>query len=326
MVTTPKISVVMSTYNSGSFLAESIQAILNQTFQDFEFIIIDDASTDGTPEIIKSFADRDSRIRVFWNKQNIGPAGFIKNLNTGCKEAKGKYIARIDHDDISREDRFQLQYDFLENNPDIFIVGAGLRRVDQNGNNLGEMAPPLDDETIRNTMPKKISLYHPVIMFRKDFYADFYREKMRYCEDYDFYFRLMTDHLKMANLKERLLDYRILQNSLSRQQDKVIKNLFINQAKEFYQERIKNGQDSYDSFDPDEFLNIYQKPSKKLLRKALSVSKKYYDFESFKKLMNLYKISFGRDIFYLQNIYLLFGSSVFEQNSKIINHFSRLEV
>ena len=109
----PKISVVMSVYNGSNFLAQSIEAILDQTFQDFEFIIIDDASTDKTPEIIKNYADKDSRIQAFRNEKNIGPAGFIKNLNKGCRDAKGKYIARIDHDDISRKDRFQLQYDFL---------------------------------------------------------------------------------------------------------------------------------------------------------------------------------------------------------------------
>lgn len=231
----------MSVYNGSNFLDQSIRAILAQTFQDFEFIIIDDASTDRTPEIIKQFAEQDPRIKSFRNQQNIGPAGFIRNLNFGCRQAKGKYIARIDHDDISRQDRFYLQYDFLENNPDVFIVGAALRKVDESGEYLGLMIPPENDEQIRKMMPKKISLYHPVIMFRKSFYDDFYRDKMRYCEDYDFYLRIMTDGLKMANLKDCLLEYRILQNSLSREQDKVIKNLFVNQSKEFYKERLQKG-------------------------------------------------------------------------------------
>lgn len=318
----PKISVVMSVYNGSNFLDQSIQAILNQTFRDFEFIIIDDASTDETPEIIRYFANQDSRIRAFRNEKNIGPAGFIKNLNTGCKEARGKYIARIDHDDISRKDRFQLQYDFLENNPDIFIVGAALRRVDETGNNLGEMRAPLDNDNIRNTMPKKISLYHPVIMFRKEFYTDFYREKMRYCEDYDFYFRIMTDDLKMANLDECLLEYRILQNSLSREQDKVIKNLFINQAKVFYKERLEKDHDSYNNFDPNDFLNIYENPNKKLLEKAIKVSVKYYDFSGFKKLLKTYKAQCNSDFFYFTNVLLLsLGESIFYKYSKLINKF-----
>jgi glycosyltransferase involved in cell wall biosynthesis len=317
---TPKISVVMSVYNGSNFLAQSIEAILKQTFRDFEFIIIDDASTDETADIIKNYADQDSRIRPFRNEKNIGPAGFIKNLNTGCKEAKGKYIARIDHDDISREDRFQLQFDFLESNPEVFIVGANLQKVDENGNDLGLMKAPHNDEEIRIVMPKKISLYHPVIMFRKQFYDDFYRDKMRYCEDYDFYLRIMTDSLKMANIDECLLEYRILQNSLSREQDKVIKNLFINQSKVFYKERLEKGQDSYDTFDPNDFLNIYEKPSKQLYITAINVSKKYYDFVGFKKLMSQYKELYHSDFFYLKNSVLLkLGESFFYKNSKLIN-------
>lgn len=319
---TPKISVVMSVYNGSNFLDKSIRAILDQTFQDFEFIIIDDASTDRTPDIIKQFAEKDPRIKSFRNQTNIGPAGFIRNLNSGCRQAKGKYIARIDHDDISRKDRFQLQFDFLENNPDIFIVGAALRKVDENNGDLGLMVPPENDEQIRKIMPKKISLYHPVIMFRKDFYEDFYREKMRYCEDYDFYLRIMTDNMKMANLKDCLLDYRILQNSLSREQDKVIKNLFVNQSKEFYKERLQKGKDSYDEFDPETFLNIYNNPSKDLLRKAITVSKLYFDFNGFIKLMNIYQDIYKKDVFLLKNLLLLYsGNWVFNSYSKILNYF-----
>lgn len=316
----PKISVVMSVYNGSNYLDQSIKAILGQTFQDFEFIIIDDASTDATADIIKTYADKDARIRPFRNDKNIGPAGFIRNLNFGCKQARGKYIARIDHDDISREDRFQLQYDFLENNPDIFIVGAALRKVDENGIDLGLMQAPLDNDEIRKEMPKKISLYHPVIMFRKNFYDNFYRDKIRYCEDYDFYLRIMTDSLKMANLPECLLEYRILQNSLSREQDKVIKNLFINQCKEFYRERLEKGTDSYDTFEPDLFLKIYENHSKELIKKAILVSKKYFDFAGFKKLMTLYKNSYSKDVFYFRNVFLLnLGESIFYKNSKILN-------
>lgn len=322
----PKISVVMSVYNGSNFLAQSIEAILDQTFQDFEFIIIDDASTDKTPEIIKTYADKDSRIQAFRNEKNIGPAGFIKNLNTGCRDAKGKYIARIDHDDISRKDRFQLQYDFLENNPEIFIVGAALKRVDENNKDLGEMRAPRNNEGIKQAMPKKISLYHPVIMFRKEFYRDFYREKMCYCEDYDFYFRIMTDDLKMANLDECLLEYRILQNSLSREQDKVIKNLFINQSKVFYEERLRKGKDSYDSFEPNGFLNIYKNPSKQLFVKAINVSKKYYDYVGFQKLMAKYKALYSSDFFYLKNNFLLsLGESAFYKYSKLINKLGSSE-
>jgi glycosyltransferase involved in cell wall biosynthesis len=315
-----KISVVMSVFNGDQFLAQSIEAILNQTFTDFEFIIIDDASTDNCWEILKGFSTKDHRIKLSRNDKNIGIEGFIKNLNYGCSIAKGKYIARIDQDDVAREDRLQLQFDFLESSPDIFIVGSALQKIDEKGKHLGLMSAPLDDKAIREIMPKKISLYHPAIMFKKSFVGNFYREKIRYCEDYDFYLRIMTDNLKMANLPDCLLEYRILEKSMSRQQDKVIKNLFINKAKEFFYERLETGNDNYDLFDPEEYLNIYTKPTKSLVKKAITVSVKYYDFSGFKKMMNLYA-DFGKDIFYFRNKLLLsFGESVFQQYAKLINN------
>jgi glycosyltransferase involved in cell wall biosynthesis len=316
----PKISVVMSVFNGDQFLAQSVEAILNQTFQDFEFIIIDDASTDNCWEILNSFSTKDHRIKLSRNDKNIGIEGFIKNLNYGCSIAKGTYIARIDQDDVAREDRLQLQFDFLESNPDIFIVGSALQKIDEKGKHLGLMSAPLDDKAIREIMPKKISLYHPAIMFKKSFVGNFYREKIRYCEDYDFYLRIMTDNLKMANLPDCLLEYRILEKSMSRQQDKVIKNLFINKAKEFFYERLQTGNDTYDLFDPEEYLNIYTKPTKLLVKKAITVSVKYYDFSGFQKMMNLYA-DFGKDIFYFRNKPLLsFGASVFHQYAKLINN------
>ena len=316
----PKISVVMSVFNGDQFLAQSIEAILNQTFTDFEFIIIDDASTDNCWEILNSFSTKDHRIKLSRNEKNIGIEGFIKNLNYGCSIAKGKYIARIDQDDVAREDRLQLQFDFLECNPDIFIVGSALQKIDEKGKHIGLMSAPLDDKAIREIMPKKISLYHPAIMFKKSFDGNFYREKIRYCEDYDFYLRIMTDNLKMANLPDCLLEYRILEKSMSRQQDKVIKNLFINKAKEFFYERLRTGNDTYDLFDPEEYLNIYKKPTKLLVKKAITVSVKYYDFSGFKKMMNLYA-DFGKDIFYFRNKLLLSsGESVFQQYAKLINN------
>lgn len=316
MDNTPQVSVVMSVYNGGEFLSQSIGSILEQTFRDFEFIIIDDASTDNSWEILNLFAEKDNRIRLFRNDKNIGIEGFIKNLNYGCKISKGRYIARMDQDDISAPDRLRSQFEFLENDPETFIVGSALERIDKDGNSLGIMQAPLNNEEIRKVMPKKISLYHPVIMFRNEFYEDFYRQKIRYCEDYDLYLRIMTDSLKMANLKECNLYYRVLEDSMSRKQDKVIKNLFINKAKEFYFERLKTGTDSYDRFDPKEYLNIYENPSKALIKKAILVSKKYYDFSGFVKMLNSYE-KFGKDFFYFKNkLLLLTGESLFSRYCK----------
>ena len=112
----------MPAYNAEKYIAESIESILSQTFTDFEFIIINDASTDSTKEIIESF--QDSRIILINNEQNLGVA---KSLNIGIATAKGKYIARMDADDISLPERFQTQFNFMEKNPDIDICGSWAR-------------------------------------------------------------------------------------------------------------------------------------------------------------------------------------------------------
>ena len=112
----PKISVIMAVYNSEKFLNESINSILNQTFKDFEFIIINDCSTDNSLKIIKEFIKKDNRIKLINNERNLGAAG---TRNEGLKIAKGKYIAILDSDDISYTQRFVIQYNYLEDNPHI---------------------------------------------------------------------------------------------------------------------------------------------------------------------------------------------------------------
>ena len=125
---TPKdvaISVVMVVRDEELYIAEAIQSILDQTFRDFELIVVDDNSTDRTREIINSFDD--SRIRLHNNPNTPGKSG---GLNHGCLLARGKYIAHMDGDDISLPDRLQLQYDFMEKHPDIGIVGGGMRSLE----------------------------------------------------------------------------------------------------------------------------------------------------------------------------------------------------
>ena len=116
----PKITVITSAYNSENFVAITLESVLNQTFKDFEYIIFEDASSDNTAKILKEYSQKDSRIKIVTKEKNLGYQGFIKNLNSGLKMARGKYIARIDADDIANADRLQVQYDFLEKNKDIF--------------------------------------------------------------------------------------------------------------------------------------------------------------------------------------------------------------
>ena len=123
----PEISVIMSTYNREKWLPVAIDTILNQTFKDFEFIIINDGSTDKTAEVLSNYQRMDKRIRVITNETNLG---LIASLNKGLDVAKGKYIARMDDDDKSVLTRFQLQHDFMEKNPSITVTGTRTRAYD----------------------------------------------------------------------------------------------------------------------------------------------------------------------------------------------------
>ena len=251
----PLVSVVMSVYNAEKFLSDAIKSILNQSFKDFEFIIIEDSSTDHSLDIIKEFQKQDNRITIIEKEKNEGSEGFIKNLNFGLEIAKGKYIARMDADDISSLDRFQKQVDFLETHQEISLVGAQINFINEKNEIIGEKIGALEHEEIVHKISSKIQLFHPVIMFRNN-ESIRYREKFVYCEDYDLYLYLITQGKKLANIDEKLLNYRILDNSISRKGDNFIKKLMLEKALYFYQLRIEKGQDLYEDFNNQEVLEI----------------------------------------------------------------------
>ena len=126
------ISVIMSVYNGEKYLVQAIDSILNQTYQNFEFIIIDDCSTDNSSHILQEYAKKDSRIKIIKKEKNIGIKGFIENLNLGISIAKGKYIARMDADDISLPERFQKQVNFLEKNSDFSLCFSNAKILQEN--------------------------------------------------------------------------------------------------------------------------------------------------------------------------------------------------
>ena len=249
------ISVIMSVYNGEKYLVQAIDSILNQTYQNFEFIIIDDCSTDNSSHILQEYAKKDSRIKIIKKEKNIGIKGFIENLNLGISIAEGKYIARMDQDDVSLPERFQKQVDFLENNPEITLVGAQLNLINEQNKITGEAIAALQHRDIVKRITSQIQLFHPVIMFRKDQNIQ-YREKFLYCEDYDLYLNLITQGKKLANINEKLLHYRILESSISRKGDNFVKKLMVEKALYFYKLRKENGQDLYETFNNEEVLEI----------------------------------------------------------------------
>jgi glycosyltransferase involved in cell wall biosynthesis len=200
------ISAIMSAYNSENFIKEAIDSILSQTFSDFEFIIINDASMDSTESIIKSYGD--SRIKLINNQQNEGLA---KSLNTGLDIANGKYIARMDADDVSLPERFQKQFDFMEQNQDIDICGTFYETF---GNKSCVVRTPENDTDIKDALFFSNCIAHSSVMMRKSTIDKFgikYDENLRSAQDYELWCR-EADRLKYANIPEILLKYRVHEN------------------------------------------------------------------------------------------------------------------
>jgi glycosyltransferase involved in cell wall biosynthesis len=205
----PTITVIMPVYNSEHYIREAIESILNQTFTDFQFLIIDDASTDQTISIINSY--KDPRIDLIEKVKNTG---YTKSLNLGLKKARGKYIARMDSDDISLPERFEKQVAFLESNLDYVLCGTSYSI-------LGEdriIAVPNSFEEIKFNLLRGNCIAHPTVMLRNEVLLKHglkYNPKMEPSEDYDLWVQLLSKG-KLHNLKEDLLLYRMHNSSVSR--------------------------------------------------------------------------------------------------------------
>jgi hypothetical protein len=205
-MTHPKVSVVMGVFNGERYLREAVESILAQTFGDFEFIIIEDGSTDGTAEILSSYAKGDARIRVV----SQGNTGRAEALNRGIALAKARYVARMDADDISAAYRFKDQVDFLDAHTDVGLIGGAYEQIDAKGASMGTVRFPLSDPEIREAMERDNPICHPAVMFRKAAAeaAGGYRKALLDADDYDLWLR-MAERTRFANLGEVVLLYRI---------------------------------------------------------------------------------------------------------------------
>lgn len=191
------ISVLMPVYNVIQFVEEAIDSILNQTYRNVELIIIDDASSDGTYELILSKYGHDNRVVILRNSTNMK---IVYSLNRGLSVAKGSFIARIDGDDIAFPDRLERQIDFLYNNKDIDLVGCNLVSIDSNGNLLHNNSYfPSNFETL-----KIIAKYSPPVshiwLCRRVVYDALKGYRFPTVEDYDFLLRMITEGYKFSNL------------------------------------------------------------------------------------------------------------------------------
>lgn len=216
----PKISVIMSAYNSEKYIQKAIESILKQTFSDFEFIIIDDWSFDNTWKIIKDFEKEDSRIIFIKNEKNLW---IYKSLNKWLEISKWEYIAIMDSDDISFLDRFEKQINFLEKNKNIWLLWWQYKIIDSEWKIVWEKKYPLKD--FEKYIFFRNPIWHPSIMIRKKCFLDlwFYDDSFFYAEDLELFLRFSQKY-KSENLNDFLLFYRIhSSNSIIKKQKIMIK-------------------------------------------------------------------------------------------------------
>jgi len=203
----PKVSVVMSCYNAEQTVQKAVESILNQSFKAFEFIIIDDASSDQTLEVLCQYQQQDNRIILLTNESN---RGLSYSLNRGIKQARTALIARMDADDFSYSNRLQLQYDFMGTNADVDILGTSVRCLNESHQPVKTIHPPTNDRDIKRRVFRKTLVFHPTVMIKKEIFEQhgYYDPDLRWAEDADLWFRLY-DKVVFHNLHEVLLDYTI---------------------------------------------------------------------------------------------------------------------
>jgi glycosyltransferase involved in cell wall biosynthesis len=209
----PTVSVIMPAYNSEKYISLAIESILQQSFTDFELIIVDDCSKDNTWNIIKDYANKDRRILAIKNNQNIG---ISDNRNKAISLSKGKYIAPLDNDDWSYSERLQKQVEFLNKNQDIGILGCCTEIYDETFTKiLNKTNFFSDDLNLKKNIFRQIPFSHSGIMYRREIAIENpYNGKLNTAEDYDFFFRAGIKY-KFANLPDVLLKYRCSQTQQS---------------------------------------------------------------------------------------------------------------
>lgn len=209
----PKISVIMSIYNqwNSTYLDQAVMSILNQTFGDFEFIIYDDGSDPAICSQLEKYAQLDSRVVLIRSPENCGLA---YSLNTCIDVARGKYLARMDDDDISDQERLAIQYEYMEHHPEIAYVGCNARLIDSGGV-WGHRVMP--EFPMKHSFLRYSPFIHPSVMIRRSIFDTqeayrFSKDTWR-CEDYELFMRLMRLGYRGANIQQELFCYREDANS-----------------------------------------------------------------------------------------------------------------
>ncbi|MCX6985035.1 MAG: glycosyltransferase [Lentisphaerae bacterium] len=231
MSSTPKVTVLMAVYNGERFLRDAVESILTQTFPDFEFVIVNDGSTDNSRNILLSY--QDPRIKIIENDRNIG---LVKSLNRGLAVARGDYVARQDADDISLSTRLEKQIAFLETHTDVAILGTQAENIDSKGNlySRSDSHRACGELAIRWQLLFENPFVHTSVMFRKDLVSRHggYDESFTRSEDIELWSRLAYEY-GVFNLNEVLVRYRVHKTQItlssedySSESIPIVKNIF----------------------------------------------------------------------------------------------------
>lgn len=217
----PLISVIMATFNEPKqFIEESISSILNQTYRNLELLIADDSTNEDTINVIDSFASKDDRVIVIRKKERMG---FVNALNEALHQAKGDYVARMDGDDISFPNRFDIQIKYASTHSEVDVFGGDMDIIDEVGDVKSERHYPVTKESIEKMFIFRSPFAHPTLMFKRDIIDSgfYYNPNYKKAEDVDFLMRLYKNGYVFGNTGEKLLRYRVvgdLQNKRSKEQ------------------------------------------------------------------------------------------------------------
>lgn len=239
---TPLVSVVINAYNAAPYFAECLDSLLAQTLQEFEIIIVDDASTDRTPEIAREYARRDPRIRLERNERNRGiPA----TINRALALSRGEFVGKMDADDVSLPQRLERQVAFLRAHPRVVMAGSWWVRIDMAGRELGAQRPWPSNERLARQMLTRCVLMHTGVMYRGDLVRRIrYREFFRYAQDYDLFLR-MADEGEIAVMPEVLVKQRLNYEGVTVQRFHE-QAQYARYARTFARQRLARGTDDYE--------------------------------------------------------------------------------
>jgi len=202
-----KLSVIMAVYNNAPTLQQAVNSILKQTFKDFQFIIVNDVSTDQSEQILNQLAKKDKRIKLINNKAKLG---LTKSLNKALKLVKTKYIARMDGDDIALPKRFEKQIDYLNKHPQIGLLGTAVYLINDKDKQIGLKRYSSNHKVLRKKVLHYCPFIHPTWILRRSVLLEVgeYNQNFPYAQDYELILRIASK-FPTANLPEPLLKYRV---------------------------------------------------------------------------------------------------------------------